>query len=295
MTAEAAPVVRSEPVLWRDARAVLAESLWWSDGHLHWCDIASGTLHRAPATGRVDGSDDEVLHFPPPLPSFQPRKAGGYVVALGESVIVCDAAGGERRTIALLPHAHPAMRLNEGKCDPVGRFQIGSMDIGGEDPDAAVYLVTSEGDRVIRGGFTTTNGFEWSPRDGIAFLTDTGTETIYRADWTEDAGPGELRPFATGRTFDGATLDTDGFLWAGVNGGGQVVRIDPSGEIVLEVAVPAPQVTSVAFGGDDLGTLFVATARENMTDEELDEHPHSGGIFAIRTGVTGLPVRSFDG
>lgn len=295
MDIRAADVAPSEPVLWRDARAVLAESLWWADGHLHWCDIASGTLHRSPAAGRSDGSDDEVLEFPPPLASFQPRRKGGYVVALGETVIVCDADGGDRRTIAEVEHTHPAMRLNEGKCDPTGRFQIGSMNIGGEDPNAAVYLVTPEGARVVEGGFTTTNGFEWSPDAGIAFLTDTGTETIYRAEWSEDSGPGELHPFATGRTFDGATLDSEGFLWAGVNGGGQVVRIDPSGEIVLEVAIPATQVTSVAFGGDDLRTLFVATARENLTDEELERRPDSGGIFAMRTNVTGVPVRPFDG
>lgn len=295
MTADVARVSCSEPVLWRDARAVLGESLWWADGYLHWCDIASGTLHRSPAAGRIDGSDDEVVEFPPPLASFQPRRAGGYVVALGETVVVCDADGGDRRAIARLPHAHSAMRLNEGKCDPAGRFQIGSMNIGGEDPNGAVYLVTPDGARVIRGGFTTTNGFEWSPEDGRAYLTDTGTETIYRAGWTEDGGPGELHRFVTGRTFDGATLDSEGFLWAGVIGGGRVVRIDPSGEIVLEIAIPAPQVTSVAFEGDYLGTLFVASARENLTDEELDEHPGSGGIFAIRTSVTGLPVRTFDG
>lgn len=287
--------VHGRPQLWRDARAVLAESLWWADDHLHWCDIAAGTLHRSPVDGRLDGSDDEVLEFPPPLASFQPRRGGGYVIALGEAVLVCDAGGGDRRTIAELPHAHPGMRLNEGKCDPAGRFQIGSMNIAGEDPDAAVYLVSSGGSWVVRGGFTTTNGFEWAPDDGAAFLTDTGTETIYRAAWTEADGPGELHPFATGRSFDGATLDSDGYLWAGVYGEGKVVRIDPSGEVVLEVAIPAPQVTSVAFGGDDLGTLFVATARENLTDEQLDEHPQSGGIFAVPTSVTGIPVRSFAG
>jgi sugar lactone lactonase YvrE len=295
MTADPVRVVLGEPLLWRDARAVLAESLWWADGHLHWCDIASGTLHRSPASGRVDGADDRVVGFPPPLASFQPRRGGGYVVALEDSVIVCDADGGDRRVVADLPHAHPAMRLNEGKCDPAGRFQIGSMNIEGEDPDAAVYLVSAEGARVVRGGFTTTNGFEWSPQDGTAFLTDTGTETIYRAEWTEVDGPGELHPFAVGRSFDGATLDGEGYLWAGVYGEGAVVRIDPSGEVVLEVDIPAPQVTSVAFGGDDLATLFVATSRENLTEEQLAEYPTSGAIFAIRTSVTGVPVRSFDG
>lgn len=282
-------------MLWRDARAILAESLWWSDGVLHWCDITAGTLHRSPEGGAADGSDDVVLRFPAPLASFQPRRGGGFVVALEDSVIVCDEEGGSRRTIAEIAHAHPGMRLNEGKADPEGRFQIGSMDVTRDDPDAAVYLVDERGARSVRGGFTTTNGFEWAPEQGIAFLADTGTQTLYRAAWDADQGPGELVPFATGRMFDGAALDVDGHLWVGLNGEGRVVRIDPSGRIVLEFEVPARNVTSVAFGGEGLGTLFIASARENLTEEQLQEQPGSGGIFAVVTRTHGMPVRAFGG
>jgi sugar lactone lactonase YvrE len=279
--------------VWRRGGAVLAESLWWADGHLHWCDITSGTLHRGPWAGAEDGADDQVLSFPPPLPSFQPRTAGGYVVALGDSILVCDASGEERHEIARTPHAHAGIRLNEGKCDPSGRFQVGSMNMTTGEPDAAVYLVDGSGAETVRGGFGVANGFEWSVDERTAYLTDTGTETIYRAPWDADSGFGELESFVTGRQHDGLTIDVDGFLWSGIYGDGQVVRISPEGEVVGALDVPVPNVTSVAFGGEDLSTLFIATARENLTEEQLAESPLSGSIFAVETATRGLPVRAF--
>ncbi|BDI22131.1 SMP-30/gluconolactonase/LRE family protein [Herbiconiux sp. L3-i23] len=281
--------------VWRDARAVLGESPWWSDGHLHWCDITTGTLHRAALDGDSDGSDDQVIRFPPPLASFAPREGGGYVVALGDRVVLTDAEGGSRREIAVIEHAHDGIRLNEGKCDPSGAFQVGSMDVTEGDPDGAVYLVTARGATTLKGGFGTANGFEWSLDDRTAYVTDTSAETIHRATWSPDAGLGELFPFVSGRSHDGLTLDRDGFLWGAVYGDGCVVRISPDGEVERVLDLPVPNVTSVAFGGDDLSTLFITTARENLTEDQLQQHPSSGAIFAVRTRTAGVPVRSFAG
>ncbi|WP_414172233.1 SMP-30/gluconolactonase/LRE family protein [Clavibacter tessellarius] len=92
---------------------------------------------------------------------------------------------------------------------------------------------------------------------------------------------------------DGLTLDVDGYAWNGVYGGGKVIRWAPDGSKDLEIEVPAPNVTSVAFAGPDLRTLVIGTARENMTEEQLEEHPLSGGVFAIDTDVSGRPVNVF--
>ncbi|MFD1712929.1 SMP-30/gluconolactonase/LRE family protein [Amnibacterium flavum] len=289
------PAAIGEARIWRDGRAILGESLWWKDDALHWCDITAGRLHRGPGSGATDGSNDTVLSFDPPLASFQPRASGGYVIALGSRVVVCDADGGAEREIARVAHTHGGIRFNEGKCDPAGEFQLGSMNITTGEPDAAVYRVTSAGARLVRGGFGTANGFEWSVDETTAYLTDTATETIYRAPWTAEAGFGELVPFISGRMHDGLTIDRDGYLWSGIYGDGVVVRISPEGEVVETVEIPAPNVTSVAFGGDDLSTLFVATARENLTEEQLEAHPQSGGVFAVDTRTAGLPVRTFAG
>lgn len=295
MTARANDAVVGSASLWRDGRAILAESLWWRDGWLHWCDITAGELHRGRPSGSVDGGDDVVLSFEPPLASFQPRSQGGYVIALDDRIVLCDPDGEDRRTIARVEHSHAGIRFNEGKCDPSGAFQVGSMNLTTGEPDAAVYRVRPHDIELVRGGFGTANGFEWSLDETVAYLTDTATETIYRAPWSVETSFGELEPFVSGRMHDGLTIDREGFLWTGIYGEGVVLRISPDGVVVETVELPAPNVTSVAFGGDDLSTLFVATARENLTEGQLDEQPLSGGIFAVPTRTSGLPVREFTG
>ncbi|THG32349.1 SMP-30/gluconolactonase/LRE family protein [Naasia lichenicola] len=290
------PAAIGHPVIWRSGGAVLAESLVWQNGSLHWCDIPLGTLHIGSDSGAVDGSDDRVIRFDPPLASFQPRAGGGFVLALGADVVVCDETGDERRVLARISHAHAGIRNNEGKVDPTGAFQVGSMNMTTGEPDAAVYRVLGDGSvSTIRGGFGTANGFEWSADGTVAYLTDTSSQTVYRAPWTAEAGPGELQPWAVGRMHDGLTLDRDGFLWSGVYGDGAVVRLSPEGDVVERVEVPAPNVTSVVFGGDDGSVLLIATARGNLSEQDLERWPLSGGIFALRTRTAGYPVRSFAG
>jgi sugar lactone lactonase YvrE len=279
----------------RDARAILVESLFWDPaGDVMWADITAGTLHRSPLSGAADGSDDTVLELPPPLASFQPADDGGFVAGLGDRIVLVDAAGRITRELAHVAHAHDGMRLNEGKCDPEGRFVIGSMDVTEGDPDAAVYSVDGSGTlRTLVGGFGTTNGFEWTDGGRTMILTDTAVPTVYRAPYSADGELGELEPWVSGEMSDGLALDVGGYAWNGVYGAGKVIRWAPDGTKDLELDVPAPNVTSVAFVGPDLRTLVIGTARENMTEEELEEHPLSGGVFAIDTAVAGRPVNVF--
>jgi sugar lactone lactonase YvrE len=288
-------VLTSDIRVLRDARAILVESLWWDPaGDVMWNDITAGTLHRSPWTGAADGSDDTVLELPPPLASFQPADDGGFVAALGDRIVLVDAAGRITRELAQVAHTHDGMRLNEGKCDPAGRFVVGSMDLTEGDPDAAVYSIDGAGRlRTLVGGFGTTNGFEWTDGGRTMILTDTATTTVFRAPYSEDGELGELEPWIHGEMSDGLTLDADGYAWNGIYGAGKVIRWAPDGSKDLEVEVPAPNVTSVAFAGPDLRTLVIGTARENMTEEQLAEHPLSGGVFAIDTAVAGRPVEVF--
>lgn len=277
-----------------DARAVLAESLVWSpDEHvLRWTDITTGVLTTAAADGTVLGS----VELPPPLASFQPRRGGGFVAALGDTVVVTDADGRIEREVARVRHASAGIRFNEGKCDPFGRFLVGSMDLTTGDPDAALYAVEPDGTvRVLRGGFGTTNGMEWSDDGRTMYVTDTGVETVYRASYGPDGVLGELEPFLTAGPHDGLVRDDEGCSWSALYGTGRVERYGPDGAHLETVEIPAPNVTSVAFGGDDMSTLFVATARENLTEEQLERAPGSGGVFAVPTRVHGRPAYSFSG
>ena len=284
-------VVRGLPRIFRDARAILAESIVWDPaGFLLWCDITAGRLYRCP----IDGIDDTVIELPPPLASFAPTAASsGYVASLGDRVVLADAVGGIRN-LAHIEHAHAGLRLNEGKCDPYGRWITGSMNLTTGEPDGALYSVAADGRvRVLCGGFGVANGFEWSLDDAEMFFTDTGVKTIYRAPYSETGELGNVKVFHCGEPHDGLTIDAEGFLWGGIYGGGRVVRYTPEGVEDVMVELPAPNITSVAFGGPGMSTLFVGSARENLTEEQLEAHPLSGAIFAIDTATHGRPARRF--
>lgn len=291
-------VVRGLPRIFRDARAILAESIVWDPaGFVLWCDITSGLLYRCP----IDGLDDTVIELPPPLASFaqvaerseDAATRSGYVASLGDRIVLADAVGGIQ-ILARIEHAHAGLRLNEGKCDPYGRWITGSMNLTTGEPDGALYSVTADGRvRVLRGGFGVANGFEWSLDDTEMFFTDTAVKTIYRAPYSETGELGNVKVFHCGEPHDGLTIDAEGFLWGGIYGGGRVVRYTPEGIEDVTVELPAPNITSVAFGGPGMSTLFVGSARENLTEEQLEAHPLSGAIFAIDTATNGRPARHF--
>ncbi len=212
-----------------DDQAVLAESIVWSPGErlLRWTDITLGTL----TTASADGTVRSVVPLPPPLASFQPRATGGFVAALGDTVVLTDADGVVERELARVQHATAGIRFNEGKCDPFGRFVVGSMDLGGDDPAGALYAVDPDGSvRTLRGGFGVANGFEWTGDGSEMFVTDTSTSTIYRAPYGPDGELGSsCRSSAARRTTASraTTRTASGRLStarAGSSGGGRTDR-----------------------------------------------------------------------
>lgn len=277
-----------------DARAVLAESIVWDPAseRLRWTDITLGTLNTADAHGTILSS----VPLPPPLASFQPRAGGGFVAALGDTIVVTDPDGAVEREIARVEHAMDGMRFNEGKCDPFGRFLVGSMNLTTGEPDAALYSVEADGTtRLLRGGFGVTNGIEWSDDGTVMYVTDTSASTVYRASYGPDGELGELEPFIVGAAHDGLVRDDEGCFWSAVYGSGKVERYGPDGSHLETVELPTPNVTSVAFGGPDMSTFFVGTARENLTEEQLEQSPESGAVLAVPTRVHGFPANTFSG
>lgn len=289
------------PTVFREARAILGESLVadaTADAPaMLWCDITAGLLHRSPIDGASDGSDDTVVPFAPPLASFHLADIDGregYIVSLGDRVVLADRAGGVLRELARIDHAHPGMRLNEGKVDPAGRWVTGSMDLTIGDADGAYYSVDPDGTtRVLRGGLTTANGLEWSRDGSRIWFTDTGALTIYTGAYGADGEITGVEHFHSGEMHDGLALDDDGCLWGAVYGSGLVIRYDPAGAELGRFEFPAPNLTSVAFGGGASSTLYVTSARENLTERQLREHPLSGSVFALETRTTGRAARVF--
>ena len=125
------------------------------------------------------------------------------------------------------------------------------------------------------------------------YFTDTAAATIYVGDYTSAGDLTDVKPFHSGEAHDGLVIDVDGCLWSGIYGGAKVVRYSPQGNELETIELPVANVTSVTFGGDNLATLFVASARENLTEEQLREHPLSGAVFAIDTATHGFRPRRF--
>ena len=116
--------------VFRETRAILGESLVWDatdGGAMLWCDITAGLIHRSPLMAPADGSGDTVIALPAPVGSFHPCDLGGFIVSLGDRVVVVDAAGSITREVARIPHSREGLRLNEGKVDPAGRWVTGSL------------------------------------------------------------------------------------------------------------------------------------------------------------------------
>ena len=325
-------VIRGLPRVFRDGKAILGESLVWNADarELMWCDISAGLLHRSPIDGPDDGSEDVVTEFPPPLASFGLvnggfangglargglANGGSIVASLGDRVIIRHSDG-TIETLAEIDHAHGGLRLNEGKPDPFGNWVTGSMDLTTGDPDGAYYRIAPDGtQRVLRGGFGVANGLEFAPGapdsadDGAPdpapnsattipdtvrmYFTDTAAATIYVGGYTSAGDLTDVKPFHSGEAHDGLVIDVDGCLWSGIYGGAKVVRYSPQGNELETIELPVANVTSVTFGGDNLATLFVASARENLTEEQLREHPLSGAVFAIETATHGFRPRTF--
>ncbi|WP_053387335.1 SMP-30/gluconolactonase/LRE family protein [Leucobacter japonicus] len=287
-----------EVQVFRSTRAILVESLWWDarTSEVVWVDITAGLLHRGRLDGAVDGSEDRVVSLPPPVSAVQPAPGGRYVAALEDSVVLLGSDGLIERVVARLPHRRFGMRLNEGKVDPFGRFVVGGMGLIGEAPDADLWSVSADGDaRALRGGFGVANGLEWSDDGRTMFVTDTSTSTIYRGIYGPNGDLGELAPHITGRAHDGLALAADGTFWNGLYGEGHVVRWAPDGTLLEEVPILSPNLTSVAFAGPELTTLLIGSARENLTEQQLQAAPESGAIYRIEVDPDehGRPVHTF--
>jgi len=275
--------------VFRTAKAILGESLVWDAdaGAMLWCDITAGLIHRSPTDGATDGSDDTTIALPPPVASFGLSDDGGLVVSLGDRVVLTDARGEVTRTLAMIEHGHPEMRLNEGKVDLAGRWITGSMDLRDGDPDGAFYAVTPSGAVTLIGGVAIGNGLEFA--DGRIWFTDTGAATIYVADY--DGAISNVAAWHSGEPHDGLVMAADGTFWGALYGEGKVVHYAADATELETVELPAPNVTSVALDG--AGRLYVASARENLTEEQLEAHPLSGSIFVFDTDSAARPQRRF--
>lgn len=196
----------------------------------------------------------------------------------------------------------PHTRLNDGKCDPQGRFWVGSICERAPHNDGGLYCL--DADLTVTQklfGIQCSNGLVWTRDARTFYYIDTPTREIWG--FCFDAATASLSEKRVVATVpqelgfpDGMTIDEDDHLWVALWEGGRVLRIDPSnGRIELEIPVPARNVTSVAFGGEALDELYITTASVGMSPEQQAEFPKAGSLFRVKLPYRGVPTRRFAG
>ncbi|MEX2396965.1 MAG: SMP-30/gluconolactonase/LRE family protein, partial [Balneolales bacterium] len=201
------------------------------------------------------------------------------------------------------PESHlPSNRFNDGKCDPRGRFWAGTMSYEVEEGAGSLYCLNPDllVDKKIT-EVTISNGLAWNKQQDTFYYIDTPTRKLCSYDYEDFSGMISnrrvVREFKEDEGYpDGMTIDTEGHLWVALYGGGKVLRIDPAnGNIVFEIHLPVPQVTSCTFGGAHFDELYITTCRENMSAEAIREAPLSGSLFKAKVAYKGSPSVRFAG
>ena len=283
------------------AEAALGEGCVWSpvEDLLVWVDITGQAVHRF---DHSSGRPVSVQRYDDTVGNAAPRAGGGLALGLGASVALTDSAGAVEATIRL-PGEPDTHRANDGAVSPDGRLFQGTMsNTEPGAPVASLHRIDGDGTaRRVLEGVSISNGMGWSPDGATMYYIDTLTFRVDCFDYDPDTGKIEgRRPLVT---FDGSTgapdgmcVDSEGCLWVAMFGGYQVQRFSPDGERLEAVATPgAPQTTCCCFGGPDLDTLYITTARNPIAGISTEGEPNSGALFAADVDATGQPTNLFAG
>jgi sugar lactone lactonase YvrE len=268
-----------------------AEGPVWAPawGGLRWVDMLAGEVLSLEADGTV-----RRRHVGDVVAALRPRRGGGAVLALERGFALEDADGTRTSLDPLWTDA--GVRMNEGGCDPDGRFWCGSMAYDQRPGAAALYRLAPDGStQRMLDGVTISNGLDWSPDGSLAYYADTATHRVDVFDYDRHSGLTGRRPFVEipdDGNPDGLTVDADGGVWVALYGAGAVHRYGPDGALDAVVEVPTPRVTACTLGGPRLDELFVTTSREGLGP---DDDPLAGSLFRVDAGVAGQPVREFAG
>ncbi|MGY1694545.1 SMP-30/gluconolactonase/LRE family protein [Geodermatophilus sp. SYSU D00814] len=282
--ASAAPADHGEGPTWDDTRRELL-----------WVDISAGTVRR----GAVDGDDVRdtgSLHAGDTVGVVVPAAAGGWLAGAGGGFTHVAEDGTARVLVDLAGEGggedDGGTRMNDGKCDPAGRFYAGTMAFDQRPGVGALYRLDTDGTvTTVRESMTVSNGLGWSPDGRTVYLTDSGPGLVHAfaydlADGAFGDGRVLLETGGPDGVADGLTVDDEGCLWTAMWGGGQVRRWSPEGELLAVVEVGVAHTSSCAFVGD---LLVVSTARGE------EDEPDAGRLFTVRPGVSGPAAEPYRG
>ena len=279
------PMAVGECPLWNPAEACL-----------YWVDIDGCAIHRLhPASGAHNcwmmDSEPSALGL---------CAGGGLVVALRYGLVHFDTANMVVTPIATAPYDTAVVRFNDGRVDPAGRFWIGTLYEPRDRQGAEMYVLERGALRLAwSGGMTNSNGLGFSPDQQWMYHADTAAHRIDRHRF--DVATGQLSPALPFQQFetdkaatgyggrpDGAAVDSEGAYWCAMFEGARLLRFGADGTLLQEVTLPLRCPTMLAFGGDDLRTLYITSASHNRSAGERAQYPLSGCVLSLRVAVAGL-------
>jgi sugar lactone lactonase YvrE len=274
-----------------DSKSTLGESPIWDakTQTLYWVDILQKKIY---------ANFDLLIEVDDLVGCVAPCKNGNLLLGKRASFVDFEPVTG-KQTVFLTLNESVQNRINDGKCDPVGRFVVGTMDLNEKDATGSVYVWDGKQASTLFRGVTISNGMAWSPNHQTFYYIDTPTRKIQSFDY--DVQTGQV---ANGRVVieipelfgwpDGMTSDTQGNLWVAMWGGAQITKWNPNtGELLEKISVPVLQPSSCVFGGKNMNELFITSARKDMSESDLKNYPLSGGLFKVVTNVEGMPTFEF--
>ncbi len=289
---------RTDVVLEQKFRALLGEGAFWNHQRqeLYWVDILGKSLNI------YNPSNKSNRKFPLPyrVGTVVPQTDSSAVVALDNGIYMLNTFNRNLRQISFVESDILTNRFNDGKCDPNGNLWVGSMHLEEKEPAASLYKVTPDGTTTkMLDNITISNGIVWSKDGKTMYYIDTPTAKIRAFDFNlENSTISNERVVVEVDEDDGfpdgMAIDEQDKLWVGLWNGNAVARYDPeNGKLMEKIEVPAHNVTSCAFGGENLDILYITTARVDMTEEELEKYPLAGSIFSVKPGVRGVKSSFF--
>jgi len=296
-----APRSLGEPRCVWPARTLLGEGTWWSQRRqaLYWVDILGRQLYRYHPTT----DERHSWHLPEEISAVVERATRpGLLATLRTGFAYFDPDTGALQRLHNPEPERTDNRFNDGKCDALGRFWGGSMDEACKAKTGALYRFNPSGLCTrISEGYAVSNGPTWSLDGRTMFFNDTVAARTLAFDFDRSEGqatnPRVWKQWAGADGLpDGMTTDADGRLWIAHWGAGCITCHDAGSTAELaRITLPARYVTDCAFGGADLCTLYISTAKGDLSAEKLAKEPLAGGLFAVRVGNPGLPAALFAG
>ena len=293
-----------------DCRDHLGEGILWADTTqtLYWVDVPMpAKLHRL----HLPSNTHDTFEMPEMISALSVRSNGDLLVASHHGIN--NYSFKEKKLTRILDRLNlepelPNNRCNDGASDAKGRFWVGTMQNNISPEATDIELKENSGNLYCinhdltfskhESGIAVSNTIVWSPDNTKFYFTDTISQIIFSYDFDLENGEisnkQEFVKYEKGYP-DGSTIDSEGGLWSCRWGGSSVVRFDPNGKVDQIVEVPVESVTNCTFGGENLDTLFITTARWGMTQQRIDSNPLAGGLFSFKPGVKGIVDNQFGG